>query len=270
MMNEASPKSERPATRTPAFFRIAVGLLAMLLLCGVVAALLLVSQMDNINRSGGWGWLLILALYAAATTVVCFACAICAAVSLWRREAHRRAAIAILIGSCLVVWTFGPNLLRGVPRLLGRHEEAARAPKAPPRQPADSIGRSPIPESLVRHFRDQGILLRPQGRFAGRETEWIIENAGVGPRCEVVVSFVQFWSGASVESMRNRLMAVSTPSVINEQARLAMFQPHARGKTSDKMDCEEWSAKSEGIVGQLQEAFRSYQPLTAAGRLNGN
>ena len=141
---------------------------------------------------------------------------------------------------------------------------------APSRPPAESILRSPIPNSLVEHFRDHGLHLRLQGRYASQETEWILENAGVGPRCELVTSFVQFWSGASVESMRSQLMAVSTPSVINEHARTAMYYPHARGKTSDKRDCEEWPAKSEGIFEQLQAAFRSYQEPPAGDKLKRN
>jgi hypothetical protein len=84
----------------------------------------------------------------------------------------------------------------------------------------------------------------------------------------VVVSFSQFWSGASVEAVRNELMAVSTPSVINQHERMAMFYPHARGKTSDKRDCEEWPAKSEGIVEQLRGAFKSYQSAPAGDRRN--
>jgi hypothetical protein len=33
--------------------------------------------------------------------------------------------------------------------------------------------------------------------------------------------------------------------------RLAMFYPHARGKTADRADCRSWPAKSGEIVGRL-------------------
>ena len=85
-------------------------MLAMLLLGGAAIALFLVHGVENINRQGGWGWLLVGAIYVVAITVVCSACALCTAVSLFRREPHRRLAIAILIISCLVVSAFGPNL----------------------------------------------------------------------------------------------------------------------------------------------------------------
>src|SRR5205809_8145949 len=127
----------RPATRAPVFFWITVGLLAMLLLGGAAAALLLVPEAGNINRSGGWGWLLVAGIYVVAITVVCSACALCTAVSLFRREPHRRLSIAILIISCLVVSAFGPNLIRVVDRLRRPHEEVARASKGSARPPAD-------------------------------------------------------------------------------------------------------------------------------------
>src|SRR5438034_8148777 len=101
----------RPATRAPVFFWITVGLLAMLLLGGAAAALLLVLEAGNINRSGGWGWLLVAGIYVVAITVVCSACALCTAVSLFRREPHRRLSIAILITSFLVASTFRPTLI---------------------------------------------------------------------------------------------------------------------------------------------------------------
>src|SRR2546425_2528522 len=128
----------RPATRAPVFFWITVALLAMLLLGGAAAALLLVLAAGNINRSGGWGWLLAGAIYVVAITVVCSACALCTAVSLFRREPHRRLAIAILIISCLVVSVFGPNLIRAVDRLRRQHDQATRASEGTPRPPADS------------------------------------------------------------------------------------------------------------------------------------
>ena len=98
----------------PKFFRIAVGLLATLLLCAVAAAALAVFYAKEINRAGGWGWLLIVGILVVVATLVCFACVICAALSLRRGEPHARASIVILIGSVLVVIAFGPKLARGV------------------------------------------------------------------------------------------------------------------------------------------------------------
>ena len=144
-MNQDSLTPERPATRAPVFFWITVGLLAMLLLGGAAAALLLVLEAGNINRSGGWGWLLVAGIYVVAITVVCSACALCTAVSLFRREPHRRLSIAILIISCLVVSAFGPNLIRAVNRLRRQHNEATRTSELTPRPPADSLPPETIP-----------------------------------------------------------------------------------------------------------------------------
>src|SRR5438552_11293772 len=149
-MNQHSVTPGRPPTRAPVFFWITVGLLAMLLLGGAAAALLLVLEAGNINRSGGWGWLLVAGIYVVAITVVCSACALCTAVSLFRREPHRRLSIAILIISCLVVVAFGPSLIRVVDRLRRQHEEVARASKGSPRPPADSPPRLTIPPSIAK------------------------------------------------------------------------------------------------------------------------
>ena len=144
-MNQDTLTRERPATRAPVFFWITVGLLAMLLLGGAAVALLLAHEVENINRAGGWGWLLVGAIYVVAITVVCSACALCTAVSLFRREPHRRLSIAILIISCLVVSAFGPNLIRAVDRLRRQHDQATRTSEGTPRPPADSLppGTSP-------------------------------------------------------------------------------------------------------------------------------
>jgi hypothetical protein len=106
---------------------------------------LLVFAAENINRSGGWGWLLAGGIYVVAIIVVCFACALSTAVSLFRREPHRRLSIAILILSCLIVSAFGPNLIRAVNSLRHQHDEAARRPERSQRAPADATPRSFIP-----------------------------------------------------------------------------------------------------------------------------
>jgi len=144
-MNQHSVTPRRPATRAPVFFWITIALLAMLLLGGVAAALWLVFEAKSINRSGGWGWLLVAAIYVVAITLVCFACALCTAASLFRRESHRRLSIAILIISCLVVSAFGPNLIRAVNGLRRQHDEAIRASAGPSRPPADSLPPATIP-----------------------------------------------------------------------------------------------------------------------------
>jgi hypothetical protein len=248
-MTQASVNADGSSTRSAAFFWIAIGMLAALVLCGATLAVLLVSEARSINNAGGWGWLLIGGVYAVVATVVCLASAVCAAVSLLRREAHRRLSIALLILCCLEVWTF-------------RHSLAYLA-GFKPNQGMDPVsdGGSGISDSLVRHFGQSGLVLRPQARHRGFETEWILANADVGPQCEVVTSFRRFPTGTSVESMKNQLMAISQPSVLNERAALAMFHPHARGKTSNRNDCDAWSAKSREITDRVLDAFRSYQPI---------
>src|SRR5262245_9339748 len=110
-MTQQAVTPGRPANSKPVFFWLTLALLALLLLGGAAAALLLVLQAGNINRSGGWGWILVAGIAIVAITVVCAACALCSAVSLFRREPHRRVSVAILIVSCLVVAAFGPNLI---------------------------------------------------------------------------------------------------------------------------------------------------------------
>lgn len=82
-MNQHSVTSGRPSIRAPVFFWITIGLLALLLLGGAAGVLLLVFEAKSINRSGGWGWLLVVAIYEVAIIVVCFGCALCTAVSLF-------------------------------------------------------------------------------------------------------------------------------------------------------------------------------------------
>ena len=149
-MNQHSVTTSRPATRAPVFFWMTVGLLALLLLGGAAAALLLVLEAGNINRSGGWGWLLVGAIYVVAIIVVCFACVLCTVLSLFRQEPHRRLSIVILIISSLVVSAFGPNLIRTVNRLRHQHDEVARTSERSQRPPADAPPRSSVPPSAER------------------------------------------------------------------------------------------------------------------------
>ena len=146
-MDQHSVTLEKPAARAPVFFWITIALIATLLLGGAAAAVWLVFEAKNINRSGGWGWILVGGIFVVAIFVVCFACALSTAVSLFRREPHRRLSIAILIISGLVVSAFGPNLIRAVNSLRHQHDEAARKVERTPRPPADTPPPSSMPTS---------------------------------------------------------------------------------------------------------------------------
>lgn len=128
----------RRATRAGVFFWITVSLLAMLLFGGAAAALLAVFEAGNINRSGGWGWLLVVAIYAAVITVVCSLCALSTAISIARREPYRRLSIAILIISCFVVSALGPNLIRTVHRVWRPHADPTVTSAGGSREPTES------------------------------------------------------------------------------------------------------------------------------------
>jgi|SRR5882724_295166 len=147
-MNQDSLTPGRLTSRAPVFFWITVGLLALLFVGGIAVALLLALEAKEINRQGGWGWLLVGGIYVAAATVICSACGICAAVSLFRREAYRPLSMAILIISSLVVWAFGPNLIRVVNRLRRQHQELARTDKHSAQPPSGSTPRATIPSTV--------------------------------------------------------------------------------------------------------------------------
>jgi hypothetical protein len=123
---------------------------------------------ENINRSGGWGWLLVAGIYVVAITGACFVCALLAAVSLWRRESHRRLSIAILIISGLVVLALGPNLLRAANNLRQQHAEANARGKGTFPPPADSVAPATIPPPankassapVARHENEQILELK--------------------------------------------------------------------------------------------------------------
>jgi hypothetical protein len=101
--NHQSPrKAEGPAPR-PVFFRITVSLFAGLLLFGAAIVVLVVRESQSIERSGGWGYLMAIFVFATAAFAVCAAAAVCAVISLRRGEAHRRLSFALLIVSALVV-----------------------------------------------------------------------------------------------------------------------------------------------------------------------
>jgi hypothetical protein len=144
-MNQDSPPDALPATRAPIFFWVTILLLAFVLLATVVASVWLAFAAQSINRSGGWGWLLVAGVFMVAITIASFACALCLSVSLYRREAHRRLSISILIPSCLVLAIFGPFVVRGVNQLRHQYEDASRESRRAPNTPATVLSRSPIP-----------------------------------------------------------------------------------------------------------------------------
>jgi len=146
-MDPHSVTLEKPATRAPVFFWITIALIALLLLAGAAAAVWLMFEARNINRSGGWGWLLVGGIFVVAIFLICCACTLSTAVSLLRRERHRRLSIAILIISGLVVLAFGPHFIRAVSALRHQHDEAARRPVRSPGTPAAAPSRSSIPPS---------------------------------------------------------------------------------------------------------------------------
>jgi hypothetical protein len=138
-----------------------------------------------------------------------------------------------------------------------RNEGASHTPLQSHRSAIGAIAKVTIPGSLLRHFHQRGIVLR-RARNRSHDIEWIVDNADVGARCEVVTSFVRFPKGTTLEDKTVYLRAISTPSAINENTDLAMFHPHARGTTSAIDDCERWSGKSAEIIGKLVDAFKSY------------
>src|SRR6185369_15278418 len=123
IMNPQSVTPGKPAPPAPIFFWITVGLLTLLLLGGVAGVVFLVFAAKDINRSGGWGWLLVGGIYVVAILVISFACALTTGVSLFRREPYRRLTTTILIVSCLIVSAFGPHLIRAVNGLRHQHDE---------------------------------------------------------------------------------------------------------------------------------------------------
>jgi len=147
-MNPHSAAPARQASRAPVFFWITVGILAMLFLGGIAAAVWLVFEAKSINRSGGWGWLLVGAIYVLAIIVVCFVCVLTTAVSLLRREKHRGWSIAILIISGLVVLATGPNLVRAVNGVRRQYDEAGRSSKSTARPTADAASPAAIPPAV--------------------------------------------------------------------------------------------------------------------------
>lgn len=246
-------------TRPNRFFRITVGLLALLVLAGAAIALLVGFNIDRINRDGGYAILMALFVFVALMAIVGVGTIITTALSLRKGEAHRGFSVVVLIVSCLVVFRFGTGLVGTAWSQWRMSREDARTRQEPPRLVVRDGG-TEVPDSLVEHFRRQGFSIRPAQDWRSSR-EWTLDVADVGPiRCEVVLSFRGFARGLPVEVIKQRLMEFNAASVLNEHANLAMFYPFARGKTGDKADCEAWTVKSKDIVDPLLDAFRSYRP----------
>jgi hypothetical protein len=56
-MDPIARRSASATTRSPVFFRIAIGLFALLLVFGAVVTALLVYESKTIRSAGGWGYL---------------------------------------------------------------------------------------------------------------------------------------------------------------------------------------------------------------------
>jgi hypothetical protein len=240
----------------PTFFRITIALFALLLVFGAAIGVFLALNFDRINRDGGYGWLGAALIFLVAMILVSLAIAVSSAISLRRGEAHRALSMVFLIGSCLVVLTFGTRFAGTMWSQWRQSQEAARTTHEP-RVFGD--GGTEIPPALVEHFRRAGLSIRP-ARGGSSSREYAVEVADLGTQCEVLVSFRGFARGIPIEPVKKKLMEFSAASVLNEPARLAMFHPFARGKTGDKADCDAWAAKSKEIVEPLLDAFRSYRP----------
>jgi hypothetical protein len=92
------------------------------------------------------------------------------------------------------------------------------------------------------------------------KTEWVVVDPASDGQCELRTSFVTFDADAPVAEIRRYLTGVSSPAQLNEAARLAMFRPWWRGKTSEPRACDEYMARSKPQVEQLLAAFRTYAP----------
>lgn len=177
-MNEHSVTPGSPAPRAAVFFWITIVLLALLLLGGAGAVVLLIFQAADINRSGGWGWLLVIGIFVVAIAVVCALCAVCTTVSLLRREPHRRLSIAILVISGLVVLATSPIFIRAGISVFRQDAEANRASQGT--SPANNPSRLPS-------AADQGLAtpLTP-GLLALKSNAWEairVGNAGAFVDC---------------------------------------------------------------------------------------
>lgn len=164
-MNRHSVTSGSPPTRAPVFFWITIGLLALFLLGGAAGVLLLVFEAKSINRSGGWGWILVGAIYVVSIIVVSFGCALCTAVSLCRGESHRRLSLVILIISGLVVSAFVANFIRGAIDRSLQHAEVARRSANTMRPPAAAPRHPSMPPSAAKRSNAPVLQLDENGQI---------------------------------------------------------------------------------------------------------
>ena len=224
--------------RRPTFFRITVGLIALLVLirhgdggdpwC---------STLDRVNRDGGYGWLGAVAAFPGRQRSWSVSRPPSrSAISLRRGEAHRGLSIR------------GPD--RVLPRRVrvrqphGRHDLDPVAHVARGRAPAPGTA---APSRSARAKRKFLMLssstFDARGFRSGRLSSWRSSREWTLDVCRrraPVRSDLEA-SGDSPSRLRlssstSKLKEFNAASVLNEPARLAMFYPFARGKTADK-DC---------------------------------
>jgi hypothetical protein len=233
------------------FVKIATRLLLALAVGAIVVAALAAASARTINNSGGWGWLLIIAVFIAVATVVCLASAVCAGISLLKKEARARLAKIILVACSLEVWLFGGSLMLFV-RAFEKDPNVAIV-----RAEAELAG------ALVQHFADANVVLKPGGREGGFQAGWFIEDPALGPRCSVTVRFRHFAHDTPVEMMRKAVEGMIPPPVLNEGAALAMYRPAASGRSAAASDCDAWSERSAEITERIRAAFQTFDPPAA-------
>ena len=136
-MDQIVPRSEPTTTRSPVFFWIAIGLFALLGLFGAVGTWVLASEGRRVMSGAGTpGFLMGTFLLGVAELFFC-AAGLSAALSLGRREPHRRLSVAILI-----VWALMLSML-----LLAFWAHASGCPATSPRASVSSNSRRDVLKS---------------------------------------------------------------------------------------------------------------------------
>ncbi len=235
------------------FVKISAGLLSALAVGAIVVAALAAASARTINNSGGWGWLLIIGLFVTVTTVVCLASAVCAGISLLKREPRARLAKVLLVACSLEVLVFGRSLLL-IPRAFEEDPNVAIVQ-----------AEAELSDALVRHFADSNLVLKPGGRIGGFQTNWYLEDADAGSQCEVSVHFRHFASNTPVEMVKKAIEGTIPPPRLNEGALLAMSRPQASSRSANASACDAWSAKSAEVTERIRSAFESFKPAAVEG-----
>ncbi len=236
------------------FIRIAVGSLSVAALVATGVAAAGIYARESINRAGGWGWLLIGGVAIAIVTVACIVAVVCCAISLLRREPRPRLATVLLIVCGIEVLRFGGSLA-AFARALGPDPNAARVQAT-----------AQLSAALVNHFAAANIVLSPSNRSAGFQTDWILEDAGVGSGCVVRVRFRHFAEDTPLDMMKRSVNETTPPLVLNEHARLAIHRPIANSRSADASACDAWSAKAADTSARIVSVFATFRPLVLGDR----